>query len=75
MLLLPAATLPEGPTWAYELKLNCYRALAIKTDGRVSLRSRNNKDFNGRDPAVANALANLPDETVIDVEKRGSGCA
>jgi len=68
MLLLPAATLPEGPTWAYELKLDGYRAIAIKSDGRASLRSRNNKDFNGRYPAVAKALAALPDETVIDGE-------
>src|SRR5579864_6555491 len=68
MLLLPAPTLPEGANWAYELKLDGYRALAIKTDGKVHLRSRNNKDFNNRYPAVAKALAALPDETVIDGE-------
>jgi DNA ligase D-like protein (predicted ligase) len=68
MLLLPAATLPEGANWAYELKLDGYRALAIKTAGKVHLRSRNNKDFNTRYPAVARALASLPDETVIDGE-------
>ncbi len=68
MLLLPARTLPEGANWAYELKLDGYRALAIKTDGKVHLRSRNNKDFNTRYSAVAKALAALPDETVIDGE-------
>jgi bifunctional non-homologous end joining protein LigD len=45
MLLLPARTLPEGANWEYELKLDGYRALAIKTDGKVHLRSRNNVSF------------------------------
>jgi DNA ligase D-like protein (predicted ligase) len=68
MLLLPTSGLPEGSTWAYELKLDGYRAIAIKTDGRVQLRSRNNKDFNRKYPAVVEGLAALPDETVVDGE-------
>jgi ATP-dependent DNA ligase len=68
MLLLPAPTLPEGANWAYELKLDGYRALAIKLEGKVHLRSRNNKDFNARYPSVAKALTSLPNETVIDGE-------
>ena len=68
MLLLPAGTLPEGAKWTYELKLDGYRALAIKTDGKVYLRSWNNKDFNARYTPVAKARAPLPDETVIHGE-------
>ncbi|MET0165576.1 MAG: hypothetical protein ABW318_11305 [Vicinamibacterales bacterium] len=52
----------------YELKLDGYRALAIKTGQRVQLRSRNNNDFTGKYPAIVKALERLPDESVIDGE-------
>ncbi len=68
MLLLPTNMLPTGPHVVYELKLDGFRAEAIKIGGRVHLRSRNNKDFNDKFPAVVQALAELPDETVIDGE-------
>ena len=68
MLLLRSETLPEGPEWTYELKLDGYRALAIKTTRRVQLRSRNDNDFTDRYPAIVDALARLPDKSVIDGE-------
>ena len=68
MLLQRAQSLPEGPEWSYEVKLDGYRALAIKTNGKVLLRSRNNKDFNSKYPGVVKALQRLSDETVIDGE-------
>lgn len=68
MLLLRSERLPEDPNWQIEQKLDGYRALAIKTAGKVQLRSRNNNDFNGRYPSVVRALSSLPDETVVDGE-------
>jgi DNA ligase D-like protein (predicted ligase) len=68
MLLVRTEKLPEGAEWIHELKLDGYRSLAIKTGGKVHLRSRNDNDFNGRYPGIVKALASMPDETVIDGE-------
>jgi bifunctional non-homologous end joining protein LigD len=68
MLLLRTEKLPDGANWLYELKLDGYRSVAFKTGGKVHLRSRNDKDFNWSYPDIIKALADLPDETVIDGE-------
>ncbi len=68
MLLLATSSLPDADGWLYELKLDGYRAIGFKTGGKAYLRSRNNKDFNARYPAIAKALQKLPAETVIDGE-------
>jgi hypothetical protein len=41
MLLRPTNKLPEGSNWLYELKLDGFRAIAFKTNGKPHLRSRN----------------------------------
>jgi DNA ligase D-like protein (predicted ligase) len=68
MLLLRNEKLPEGANWQYEVKLDGYRAIAFNSGGQVHLRSRNDKDFNQRYPAIVKALSAMPDETVIDGE-------
>jgi bifunctional non-homologous end joining protein LigD len=66
MLLLRTDRLPGGQEWLYEIKLDGYRALAIKTSGKLQLRSRNDNDFTQRYPSIAAGLQKMPDETVID---------
>jgi len=61
-------SLPAAEQWFFELKLDGYRAIAFKRNGAIHLRSRNDNDFTARYPAVVEALAKLPDNTVIDGE-------
>ena len=61
MLLLRKESLPEGPEWLYEIKLDGYRALGIKSGGKVQLRSRNDNDFSARYSGIAKALMAMPD--------------
>jgi len=68
MLLLRVEKLPQGADWSYEIKLDGYRALAIKSVGKVQSRSRNDNDFTERYSSVANALRSMPNETVLDDE-------
>jgi bifunctional non-homologous end joining protein LigD len=68
MLLQRTEKLPEGPGWLYEIKLDGYRALAVKSGGKVKIHSRNDSDFSVRYARITKALASMPDETVLDGE-------
>ena len=68
MECLPVEKIPEGELWTYELKLDGYRLVAVKTGGKVTLYSRRGTDLSKRFEYVTAALASLPDETVIDGE-------
>ena len=62
------SNLPEGPDWTYEVKLDGYRAIGVKTTSEAILYSRNGKNFNKRYPYLAEAVGDLPADTVIDGE-------
>jgi len=54
--------LPEGRQWTYEVKLDGYRAIGVRTGSETILYSRNHKNFNKRFPQITAALDDLRDD-------------
>jgi len=65
MMAVPAAALPSGADWSYEVKWDGYRAQIIKNGSGVSLASRNLKTITRQFPSVAAAAERLPADTVL----------
>src|SRR5947199_10865078 len=68
MECLPVAKIPEGDTWIYELKLDGYRAQAIRDSRGVRVLSRNGK---GSDKEVSAAVRDLNDAIAADTALDG----
>jgi ATP-dependent DNA ligase len=64
----PVTKLLDGPGWVFEIKFDGYRAIAIKSNSIVNLFSRRHKSFNHQYPHLVEALAELPEGTVVDGE-------
>ncbi|PYR05601.1 MAG: hypothetical protein DMG00_21160 [Acidobacteria bacterium] len=59
MMAVPAAELPDGSQWSYEVKWDGYRAQIVKNGRSVSLASRHLKDITTQFIAVAEAARRL----------------
>jgi len=60
---------PAAGDWIYELKFDGIRLIAVKSDKKVSLLSRNQNDLSARFPEIVHAIQNLPArECVVDGE-------
>jgi bifunctional non-homologous end joining protein LigD len=68
MLARLVSRVPAGEKWQYEIKLDGYRALAIKNKKELQLLSRRGSELNRRYAAIAKALKSLPDGTIVDGE-------
>jgi ATP-dependent DNA ligase len=65
---LSVSKLPEGSNFVWEVKLDGYRGLAVKSGDGVTLFSRRRKSLNSQFPSIVEALADLPEGTVVDGE-------
>ncbi len=69
MECLLVSSLPEGPEWTYEIKLDGYRAQALCDGGDTRLLSRNGKDLGQRFPTLLTELAKaVPHGSIVDGE-------
>ena len=77
MLATLVRTLPEGPEWEYELKLDGYRLEAIKNGEKVRLYSRRGNDFTKKFARIGACVSKIKeasfvlDGEVVAVDKQG----
>lgn len=65
MLAKLVRTLPEGPEWEYELKLDGYRLEAVKDGDKVRLYSRRGNDFTRRFAKIATNVSRINARSIV----------
>jgi len=65
MLATLVRSLPEGPEWEYELKLDGYRLEAIKLGDNVRLYSRRGNDFTKKFARIATSVSRIKENSFI----------
>src|SRR5690606_29787500 len=65
LLATSSGKAPAGAEWLHEIKFDGYRILAILNDGKVTLLSRNGKNWTGRFPEIAKTLRDFESDSVI----------
>ena len=68
MECMPVTKLNDAIQRTYEIKLDGYRAIAVKSGQTINLFSRRGKSFNSQYPYLLEPLAELPEGTVVDGE-------
>ena len=58
-------TVPTGPQWAYEIKHDGFRFLAVRQRKQVRIYSRGGHDWSERLPGITQALLTLPVRSVV----------
>src|SRR5688572_14919653 len=58
----------DEPGWVYEIKWDGYRAISYIKNGKVDIRSRNNKSFNEKFYPVYDALLKWKTDAIVDGE-------
>ncbi len=64
----PVKALPEGDAWHYELKLDGYRCLALKSGTQTRLFSRTGKRLDARFERILDAVRKIEGDFLIDGE-------
>jgi len=65
MLATLVKTLPEGPQWEYELKLDGYRLQAVKHEDKVRVYSRRGNDFTKKFARIAASVSKIRASAIV----------